>query len=110
MRAWRLGVRLAGALLLHSLAVAPMASGESPPPKNPYLADSVYALGHGDSAQQDSMAIAGPTGSTRILAPEDIDYAPLGPAHFGAYISGPYPDGRRVIWSNGREALDWDTG
>ena len=82
------------------------------PLKNPYLADSVYALAHGDSAQQDSTGIPGPTGPTQQLKPEQINYQPLGPAHFGIQISSPYPDGRRVIWSNGGDRiakLDHDT-
>ena len=32
-------------------------------------------------------------------------HARLGPGHFGSLLTGPYPDGRRVIWSNGREQL-----
>lgn len=27
------------------------------PPRNPFLADSVYALGHGESAQQDASTL-----------------------------------------------------
>ncbi len=76
-----------------------------PPPRNPYLAHSSYPLGHGGSAQQDSMPMAGPDGPGRTLAPEEIDYAPVGPAHFGASISSPYADGRRVIWSNGLDRI-----
>lgn len=82
------------------------------PPKNPCLADSAYALAHGDSAQQDSTEIAGPVGPTQTLDPLQINYAPIGPAHFGLQISSPYPDGRRVIWSNGGDRiakLDHDT-
>jgi hypothetical protein len=45
--------------------------------------------------------VAGPLDRTRKLAPDEIDYVHLGPGHFGPIISGPYPDGRRVIWSNG---------
>ena len=69
--------------------------------KNPWLADSTYALPHSNSAQQDATLIAGPLGRTRRLSPQELDYVHLGPAHFGAFISGPYADGRRVIWSNG---------
>jgi len=82
------------------------------PLKNPYLADSVYALAHGDSAQQDSTGIPGPTGPTQQLESNQINYQPIGPAHFGIQISSPYPDGRRVIWSNGGDRivkLDHDT-
>ena len=82
------------------------------PPKNPYLADSVYALAHGDSAQQDSTGIPGPTGPTQQLKPDHINYQPIGPGHFGIQISSPYDDGRRVLWSNGGDRivkLDHDT-
>lgn len=75
------------------------------PAKSPWLADSVYPLGHGDPAQRDALPVAGPLGESRRLAAEELDYAPLGPAHFGAYLSGPYPDGRRVLWSNGIDRI-----
>lgn len=75
------------------------------PPRNPWLADSGYPLGHGNSAQQDSVPQAGPAGPGRALAPDEIAYAPVGPGHFGAATSGPYPDGRRVHWSNGLDRI-----
>ncbi len=84
---------------------APPACAEARPPKNPFLADSVYALGHVDSAQQDSVAVAGPSGPTRALDASEVQFRFLGPAHFGAYISGPYEDGRRVVWSNGIDRI-----
>src|SRR5262249_50690848 len=83
-----------------------------PPPRNPWLADSSYPLGHGTSAQQDSVPRAGPRGPGRALGPGEIAYAFVGPAHFGAATSGPYPDGRRVHWSNGLDRIakiDHDT-
>ncbi len=86
--------------------------GPQPPPVNPFLADSAVPIGHGNAAQTDSMTIAGPTGPTRTLAADDLTYQHLGPAHFGIAISPPYPDGRRVIWSNGGDRiskLDHDT-
>lgn len=75
------------------------------PPKNPWLADSIYALGHGDSAQQDSVAVAGPDGPGRALNSKEIQYQHVGPAHFGTQISSPYPDGRRVFWGNGLDRI-----
>ena len=47
-----------------------------------------------------------------MIRDRERQYAWLGPGHFGSLISGPYPDGRRVIWSNGRQQiakLDYDT-
>ena len=67
-------------------------------PKNPFAADGVYALPHGDPAQQDATAIPGPMDSTRRLRPEELLYAPTGPASIGAYTSPLYPDGTRVLW------------
>ena len=49
--------------------------------------------------------MAGPRGPSRVLLPEEITYAPLGPAHFSANTSGPYPGGRRVFWSNGLDRI-----
>lgn len=70
-------------------------------PKNTELADGVNALPHGDPAQQNATAISGPMDVTRRLKPEEITYRFLGPGYFGAYTSGLYPDGRRVVWANG---------
>ncbi len=81
-------------------------------PRNPYLADSGYAIAHGRCDQQDNSPLRGPTGPTETLGERDRQYTWLGPGHFGGLTSSPYPDGRRVIWSNGREAiakLDYDT-
>ena len=81
-------------------------------PRNPFLADSGYAVGHGRCDQQDNTPGRGPEGPTEVLADGDIQYARLGPGHFGGLISGRYPDGRRVVWSNGRQTiakLDYDT-
>lgn len=82
------------------------------PPKNPYLADSLNSMAHGRSDQQDNCPGPGPSGPTEVLGPDDVQYTSLGPGHFGGNFSGPYPDGKRVIWSNGREniaKLDYDT-
>ena len=84
---------------------------------NPYLADSQNPIAHGRCDQQDCTTIAGalPSGGPHAgeaLASEDVQHTWLGPGHFGGLISGVYPDGRRVIWSNGRERLvklDYDT-
>ena len=104
---------LLAALLLPSTIVHSDNDGPNLPPENPYLADSAYAMSHGDSAQQDSTGIPGPTGPTMDLCPLfQVNYKFMGPAHFGIHISSPYPDGRRVMWSNGGDRivkLDHDT-
>ncbi len=89
-----------------------MLSAAERPPKHPFFADSVYPIGHGDAAQQDALPVPGPINPGPVIAPQLIDYAASGPAQFGAYTSGPYPDGRRVLWANGLDRvvkIDYDT-
>ena len=71
------------------------------PEKNPMAAQSVNPIPHGDPAQQDSTPIPGPMDKSRRLNADEITYQFLGPGHFGVSISSPYPDGRRVVWTNG---------
>jgi hypothetical protein len=81
-------------------------------PRNSYLAASSYPIAHGRCDQQDNSLLAGPDGPSEMLGDSDLQYAWLGPGHFGGLTSAPYPDGRRVIWSNGRQTiakLDYDT-
>jgi hypothetical protein len=82
-------------------------------PKNPFLADSSYGVAHGRSDQQDNVPWRGPEGPTEVLdGSADVQYSWLGPCHFGHLTSGRYADGKRVLWSNGREniaKLDYDT-
>jgi hypothetical protein len=86
-------------------AVGGGAGAAERPPRNPFLADSVYPLGHGDSGQQDALPVPGPDDPGASLDASEIQYAHVGPAHFGAYTSSPYADGRRVIWSNGLDRI-----
>lgn len=83
-----------------------------PPPRNSFLAASNCAIGHCSPAQQDSYAVLGPAGPTRALSPSEIDFAPLGQLHMSPAISGRYPNGQRVIWSNGVDRIakvDYDS-
>jgi len=93
-----LGVLVGGCVSVSALAA-------NLPTKNPYLADSVYAVGHVDSAQQDSVKVAGPMDSTRALKPSEIEYTPTGPAYFGMSTSGEYLDNKRVLWGNGLDRI-----
>ncbi len=94
--------RLVLSVLLLVGASGPVRAASSMPPPNPFLAASTNALGHGTSAQQDATPTPGPAGeASRTLEPSELAYTHLGPGHFGANISGPYADGRRVLWSNG---------
>jgi len=82
------------------------------PWQNPYLADSTYPISHASPAQQDSVAVAGPNTQTHALTAEEIQFADTGPANFGAVISGPYANGKKVIWSNSLDRIvkiDHDT-
>ncbi len=95
---------------------APAALADQPnyAPANPYLADSVAPVGHINSAQSTGMKHAGPTGPSEALSQENggLTYTHLGPGHFGFAISPPYPNGKRVIWSNGADRiskLDYDS-
>jgi hypothetical protein len=72
------------------------------------------SIGHINSAQSTGVDIAGPSGPTKELTQENggLTYTHLGPGHFGFAISPPYPNGKRVIWSNGGDRiskLDYDT-
>ena len=83
-----------------------------PPPRNPFLAESNYAMGHGDSAQQDAVPQSGPAGPGRTLQADEIQYTFTGPGFFGINTSGIYPDGKRVFWGNGLDRLvklDYDS-
>ncbi len=83
------------------------------PPNNPHLANSNYPLAHANAAQQDSVAVAGPTGPTKTLtAYQEMSYRASGPFQFGQMTSGPYANGRRVLWGSGYDRivkLDHDT-
>ncbi|MFP8869985.1 MAG: hypothetical protein VCB43_00300 [Myxococcota bacterium] len=99
-------------VMFSALLTATAATAANLPPKNPFLADSVYPLGHGDSGQQDALPVKGPDDPGRALNANEIQYNHTGPAQFGAYTSGPYANGRRVIWSNGLDRIvkvDFDT-
>ncbi len=100
--------RLGRCLFLVAVALSVATSGADAterPPRNPFLADSTYPIGHGDSAQHDSLQVPGPSDPGAALGASELQYAPVGPAHFGAYTSSPYSDGRRVIWSNGLDRI-----
>jgi len=95
--------KVMSALVASCIAVSATAVQLSP--KNPHLADSQYPMPHGDAAQQDVMPVAGPVDDTRQLKGSEIEYIPVGPAFFGAYTSGEYPDGKRVLWGNGLDRI-----
>lgn len=96
-------------LLTFSNAIS---ANENMPPKNSFLANSTYSIGHGTSAQQGSFNVAGPVDKTRQLESNEIDYADIGMLHLAGLTSSPYQDERRVIWSNGVDRIakvDYDS-
>ena len=74
-------------------------------PRNPFFADSPAPIGHIDASQSNASPTAGPRDSTQTLTPADLQYVHLGPGHAGLAISSKYPDGSRVIWSNGADRI-----
>ena len=108
MRRSRLRAALCGALAT-LCGVPPLAAAVTEPlaaePRNPWLADSTYPITHVASGQPGSVAVAGPVDRSRTLGDADIAYRFMGPAHLIQVISGPYPDGRRAIWSIGADRV-----
>jgi hypothetical protein len=108
-------------ILMASATVAPMiganafAQSSRPPepqPLNPFLANSNYSVVHANSGQTDSTIDPGPVGTTRRLASDEMRYHDLGMWNLLYLVSGPYADGKRVIWTNGSQymtKLDYDT-
>ena len=99
-------------LLLTALATHVISQAAEMPPRNPYLADSSYSMAHGDPAQQDAMPQHGPSGPSRVLGEDEIQYVHTGPGFFGIATSGVYEDGKRVFWGNGLDRivkLDYDS-
>lgn len=74
-------------------------------PRNPFAATSTQAMPHGDPAQQDTTAVSGPVDVARQLDDSEIVYQFLGPGYIGGFTSSPYPDGTRVLWTNGVNGL-----
>lgn len=93
------------ALLVGSLFTAGQVDAANPAPRNPHLADSTNPIGHTTSAQQDSVPQPGPVGPSRTLDDFELQYRHTGPFQFGTSISGVYPDGKRVFWSNGANGV-----
>ncbi|MGI9277316.1 MAG: hypothetical protein ACR2PT_21030 [Endozoicomonas sp.] len=93
------------ALLFTGLLLSDSAQAGNPAPRNPFLAHSSNPIGHTNSAQQDSVPQAGPAGPSRTLKTSELEYRHTGPFQFGTTISGVYPDGKRVLWSNGANGV-----
>jgi hypothetical protein len=86
-------------------AVCGSSFAANPAWRNPYLADSIYPISHGSPAQQDSVAVAGPAAVSHTLGETEIQFADTGPGTFGAVVSAPYLNGKRVIWCNSLDRI-----
>ena len=84
---------------------------ENNSPANEFLSKSVWPIGHTNTGQTNATNISGPTGPTKRLTAEEIQYQDMGQFQLGQVISGKYTDGKRAIWCNGSSfvaKLDYD--
>lgn len=73
------------------------------PFQNPHLADSNFPTIH---HRANFTPRAGPMDTTRRLSDTEKTWIPMGPGDSHAFIySGPYPDGKRVIWVGGYDRV-----
>lgn len=103
---------LSGSIIAMAFCLLGFQANATEPMPNPFLAQSSYSLAHANSAQTDSTTYKGPVGPTRELTPEEIRYHDLGVFNLAYLISGPYKDGKRVVWTNGSQFMtkfDYDT-
>lgn len=98
--------------IVFAILVSPAGATDKPEPPytNPYLAASTYPIAHMRGAYT---PLAGPTGPSRRLRANEITHKPVGPLNAWLNVySGPYPNGKRVIWIGGYDRvakLDADT-
>lgn len=92
------------------ISVAGSATRPDLQPPNPSLAGSDYPIMH---SRSDFTPLAGPTGPGRRLHTDEIQWKTIGPINgYAPLYSGPYPNGKRVIWVGGYDRvakLDADT-
>ena len=62
-------------------------------PRNPFLADSEYPIAPRPLRPAGQHRRGGAGGPTEVLGPDDVQYAWLGPGHFGGMVSGAVPPG-----------------
>ncbi|CAG2156410.1 hypothetical protein LMG26411_05239 [Cupriavidus numazuensis] len=101
----KLSTLSAAAALAFSAFTGAFAAAPAQPPRNPFLADSSYAIAHANSAQTDSTADAGPVGPSATLRSDEMRYQDLGMFNLAYLVSSPYEDGKRVVWTNGSQFM-----
>ena len=99
------------ALLVATLMPASAGAIEPAPPYvNPHWAQSSYPVIHGTA---NLTAVAGPSGPSHRLRGDEVQWKGVGPVNgMAPMYSGPYPNGKRVIWVGGYDRvakLDADT-
>lgn len=77
----------------------------APAPKNPFLADSSYTIGHVNTAIALNSTAAGFGDIGRPLRPDDITWKPVGVYISSIRYTGVYPNGVRVAWTGGGSLL-----
>lgn len=92
-------------LIACTLAIPVSAQAPLTAPHNPFAAASTQPMPHGDPAQQDATYVNGPMDHSRQLRDDELAYQHLGPGYIGAFLSSPYGDGTRVLWTNGVNGL-----
>jgi hypothetical protein len=76
------------------------------PPRNPFLADSGLTVFHAEPGQTNISTVPGPVSATRQIGPEDLIWKKIGPNDgYSIQYTGVYPNGRRVGWFGGTQAL-----
>lgn len=80
------------------LAGSAARAGEIARPRNPWLAGGLAEMTHFEPAQQDSLAVAGPSGE-RTIGWERIQRLPGGLGNGVLLDAPPYADGTHVVWT-----------
>lgn len=92
-------------LICTALALTLSVSTHAGAPINTFLADSVWPMTHGNSAQSNEVAVGSTRVASKVLSADEKEYVHIGPFGLSPDISGPYPDGRRVIWNSGTAGI-----
>lgn len=95
MRAWRTAACALALALAREAGADVDALGR---PRHPWLAGGLAAMTHFEPAQQDSLAVAGPTGMQEI-GWDRIQRLPGGLGNGVLLDAPPYADGTRVLWT-----------
>lgn len=94
------GLAVTAAAVFVSISLQAEDHVTTPPPNNPYLADSEWVMMHANSSGQGTTQWRGPTQGPEKLTSENVRYTFAGRSStLIPVFSGSYDDGRRVIWN-----------